>query len=97
MKVSCRATLSGIGGQIQGLPVRCANMNDYGALILADRALPTGSDVMLNIPSLKLVGVGRVRHCRRGFLRYAIGLEFNGPVRRAESGEWTFIQQKSSN
>jgi len=96
MKISRRGTLAGIGGQLQDLPVRCANISDYGALVLAKQALQPGCDVILNIPSLMLVGVGRVRHCRRRFLRYAAGIEFNGPLRRAESGDWTFTQQRSS-
>lgn len=92
MKVTCGATLSGIRGP-QDLPARCANVSDYGALILVSQPLDVGLQVVLRIPSLRLTGVGRVRHCRRKILRYAVGIEFNGPLRRSDVGEWTIRKQ----
>lgn len=94
MKVNCRATVAGISGTPSSLPARCANISDYGALLLAGEALDVGSQIVVNIPSLRLMGVGRVRHCRRKLLRYAVGIEFNGPLRRSDVGEWTIRKRR---
>jgi len=93
-KVYCRGTLAGVRGTPHDLPARCANVSEYGALILVGQPLETGLEVVLTIPLLRLIGIGRVRHCQRRILRYAVGIEFNGPLRRADAGEWTIRKQK---
>src|SRR5271157_2807758 len=95
MKVSCRVTLTGIHGGPFDLPARCADLSEYGALILVRQPLEPGTEVVLRFPSLRLIGVGRVRHCRRRIFRYAAGIEFNGPLRRADAGNWTILKQTS--
>ena len=93
-KVNCRATLAGINGTPHDLPARCADVSEYGALVVVHQPLDAGLQVVLSIPSLRLIGVGRVRHCRRRILRYAVGIEFNGPLRRSDFGEWTIRKQR---
>ena len=92
IKLRCRGTLTVLGGPAADLSALCANISDNGALVLVNQPLPLGLEAILNIPALKLVGVGRVRHCHRKRLRYAVGLEFYGPLRRADMGRWTFTR-----
>jgi len=94
MKVNCPGTAAGIHGGSLDLPVRCADLSEYGALVLVKQPLDPGTEVVLRIPWLQMIGVGRVRHCRRRMFRYAVGIEFNGPLRRADVGSWTIRKQR---
>ena len=91
MKTNCRATLALLDASDRGpsLPVRCANVSEYGALILSGRPLDSGATVVLTIPSLRLTGIGRVRRCARRRFRFLVGIEFASALRRTELGEWT--------
>jgi len=93
MKVGYRGTLAAIRGVPRDMPARCADLSDYGALVLVRQPLEKGLEVAFSIPSLRLIGVGRVRHCRRRIFRYAVGIAFNGPLRRADVGNWTIRKQ----
>ena len=92
-KVNCRATLTGMTGAPHDLPVRCVDVGEYGALVLAKQPLDVELHVILSIPSLRMMGVGRVRHCRKRTLRYAVGIEFYGPLQRSVVGDWTIRKQ----
>ena len=94
MKVNSRATLTRIHEHPGELAARCVDLSDYGALVLLGRPLEPGCEVVLRIPSLRLMGTGRVRHSHRKIIRYAVGIEFSGPLRRAEVGDWTIRKQR---
>lgn len=91
-RIHCHGVLSGVqaNGRTDSQRVRCADISEYGAKVLCARPMEEGRDVVLQIPSLRLVGVGKVRHCRKRLGRYVAGVEFNSPVMRSREGEWMF-------
>jgi hypothetical protein len=92
-KMRCQANLVPVNGPKPSMKARLINISDYGALVGVGLPLEVGSDTLITIPSLSLTGAARVRHCKRKAFHYAIGLEFKGPLRRAEKGEWTISTQ----
>ena len=99
-KVNCRASLE-VTGDVRGraATVRCANISEYGALVLSAAALEPGTAIVLRIPALRLMGIGKVRHSTKRRSRYALGLEFKSALQRAELGDWTVraaVERKSA-
>jgi hypothetical protein len=94
-RIHCYGVLSGVhaAGQADSQRVRCTDISEYGAKVICARPMEKGRDVVLQIPSLRLTGVGRVRHCRKRMWRYVAGIEFNSPAMRSREGEWMFRRQ----
>ena len=75
------------------IPVKGIDINEYGAMVVSRQPWAPGSRVLLQLKSVRLAGSAVVRHCtllKEG--RYAIGLEFYGPLKRHHAETW-HIQQ----
>lgn len=68
------------------------DINDFGVQLRSWKPLDPGTQVVVKIASLQLIGIGRVRRCTPSGFHYAVGVEFNGPLRRWDLGSsWTVV------
>jgi hypothetical protein len=89
LRIHCAGHLAVLGTEGVGIAVRCRDISDWGVLVTTPRPFLPGAAVVVRIPSVKLMGIGQVRHCRKRLFRYAVGIEFNSPPLRTPCGDWT--------
>jgi hypothetical protein len=68
--------------------VRGYNVTRFGAKVISNDPVPSGSVVFIELPSYKLMGIGHVVHCGAHHLRFCIGMEFRSPLMRSYAGTW---------
>jgi hypothetical protein len=79
------------------IPVRGTDLHRAGAGITADAPLPLGTLVFFYERTHGLMGWATVRWCSwQGGSKYHAGIEFRGPLMRAEAGNWQFSYVQSS-
>jgi len=87
-RVNCRGFLTSTAKPGRAIAVRCADISQYGARVVSSTPLDPGTAIVLVIPSLRLTGIGVVRHSKKRRLRHVMGLEFQAPLQRTEIGDW---------
>jgi hypothetical protein len=68
--------------------VRGYDLTKFGTMVISNYPLVPGSVVFIEIPSVKLMGIGHVKHCRQHNLKFRIGMEFRNPLMRSHEGVW---------
>ncbi len=66
------------GGQMKN--ARLIDLSEYGARVSCESELRVGTPVRLWIPEIASAATGRVRNCTKKWIRYRIGLEFQGTL-----------------
>jgi hypothetical protein len=57
------------------------DLSEGGMRLSVPEAIPIGAYVFIDYPKLGISASASVRYCRRGVMKYAIGVEFTGGFR----------------